>query len=227
MVFDFGGVLSTSPFLLLPQVERDAGLPEGSIARLLGYGVEEPEPAPGEPYTNPWHLLEIGALPFEEYVAWVREREVEVLGPAAPPLRDVLGGVGGVLALGAHWMVVQRVRRLRDEGYGLAICTNNVREFGADWRSMVPIRWFDVVVDSSEVGLRKPDRRIYELTCAELGVVPERTAFLDDHPGNVEAARRLGMAGILVGADPWAALARLDEVLTSPGSGPGRGAVRR
>lgn len=213
VVFDFGGVLSSSPFLVMPVLERQHGLPEGSIPRLLGYGLDEPEPEPGADYTNPWHLLEVGRLPFEEYLGWVTGREAEVLGADAPSLRVVMGGLGGVMGLGSHWMMVHRARRLRAEGYRVAICTNNVREFSRDWRAMIPVEVFEVVVDSSEVGLRKPDPRIYELTCAHLGVAPERCAFLDDHPGNVEAARRLGMAGIHVGADPWVALAELDAVL--------------
>ncbi len=59
---------------------------------------------------------------------------------------------------------------------------------------MVPLdELFDVVVDSSEVGVRKPDPRIFELALAELGDVdPARSVFLDDFLGNVEAARRLG-----------------------------------
>lgn len=213
MVFDFGGVLSTSPFLRMPEVEARHGLTPGSLGRLLGYGIDEPEPEPGADYTNPWHLLEVGRIPLADYIAWVRGREQEVLGPGAPPLREVMGGFGGVQGLGAQWMVVQRAVALRREGVRTAICTNNVRELSSDWRAMVPVETFDVVVDSSEVGLRKPDPAIYRLTCEQLGVSLDRAAFLDDHPGNVDAARRLGMVGIHVGADPWAALAELDEAL--------------
>ena len=71
-----------------------------------------------------------------------------------------------------------------------------------------------MLVDSSEVGVRKPDPAIYLLTSERLGVAPEGCAFLDDHPGNVAGAQAVGMAGILVGDDPWVALDELGRLLT-------------
>jgi HAD superfamily hydrolase (TIGR01509 family) len=73
---------------------------------------------------------------------------------------------------------------------------------------------FDILVDSSELGIRKPDPRIYRHTLAELGGVSAQEAvFLDDYRANVEAARRLGMHGIVVGSDPADALAELDALI--------------
>jgi epoxide hydrolase-like predicted phosphatase len=118
--------------------------------------------------------------------------------------------------------VIDRTRQLRADGYKTALVTNNIVEFREFWRPMVPLdELFDVVVDSSEVGVRKPDRRIYEMTLAELGGVdPARSVFLDDYVGNVEAARRLGMYGIVVESDPVPALAELDRVLDGDGASP-------
>jgi putative hydrolase of the HAD superfamily len=72
----------------------------------------------------------------------------------------------------------------------------------------------ELVIDSSEVGIRKPDPAIYRLALERLGgIEPERSVFLDDAPGNVRAAEDLGMHAILVGDDPAPALAELEEVL--------------
>jgi putative hydrolase of the HAD superfamily len=87
-----------------------------------------------------------------------------------------------------------------------------VREWGDAWRSVIPMDVFHDVVDSSEVGMRKPDHRIYRLASDRLGVEPEACVFLDDQPENVDGARAIGMAGIVVD-DPWAALAELDAIL--------------
>ena len=71
---------------------------------------------------------------------------------------------------------------------------------------------FDVFIESSVVGLRKPDPRIYELACRELGVAPAQAAFLDDIGGNLKPARALGITTIKV-SDPMVALRELSDVL--------------
>ena len=72
---------------------------------------------------------------------------------------------------------------------------------------------FEVVIDSSHAGVRKPDPRIFRLALDALDVTPEQSLFLDDFPGNVAAANTLGMRGILVGTDRLAAIAELDALL--------------
>ena len=71
---------------------------------------------------------------------------------------------------------------------------------------------FDVFIESALVGLRKPDPRIYELVCRELGVAPARAAFLDDIGRNLKTARALGMTTIKVD-DPDGALRELGGIL--------------
>lgn len=115
---------------------------------------------------------------------------------------------------GAHWAVVQRVRELKASGYITAILTNNVREWAA-WRDVLPIDDFDVVVDSCEVGLRKPDPAIWHLTLDRMGITAEETIFLDDHPRNVAAAAELGIKSLMVGSDIDVAMAELDELLAA------------
>ena len=110
---------------------------------------------------------------------------------------------------------IDRTRQLRVDGYRTALVTNNIHEFREFWRPMVPLdELFDVVIDSSEVGMRKPDPRIYELALTELGDIdPGAACSSTTTSGNVEAARRVGMFGIVVETDPTGALAELDRLL--------------
>jgi putative hydrolase of the HAD superfamily len=110
--------------------------------------------------------------------------------------------------------MVAEVRELRDEGYAVALVTNNVREGSAGWRALLPVdELFSVVIDSSEVGMRKPDPRIYLLALERLGgIAPERAIFLDDAPGNVDGARKAGLTAIHV-TDAVAAIVELNALL--------------
>jgi putative hydrolase of the HAD superfamily len=79
----------------------------------------------------------------------------------------------------------------------MAICTNNVREWEPLWRAMLPVdEIFDIVVDSAFVGVRKPERRIYELTLERLDVSPAAAVMVDDIEDNCRAARELGITAV-------------------------------
>ncbi len=212
VIFDYGGVLSTTPFAGIAEFERKMGYPDKSLAQLLfGKGASPQGPTDAIP-DHDWHLLETGRLTLDEF----HERLVALseaalgrpleLGVYAQFLRD--------LGVGVHWMMVHRVRELRADGYRTAILTNNVREWGRYWKGSIPLELFDVVVDSCDVGLRKPDPAIYRLTCERLGVAPEAAVFLDDTRRHVESARQVGLQAILV-RDPWDAIAELDAILES------------
>jgi putative hydrolase of the HAD superfamily len=110
---------------------------------------------------------------------------------------------------------VEAARAARAAGWRTGLITNNVREFGDAWRAMLPVdELFDVVVDSHQVGMRKPDPRIFRLALEQLGgVAPERTVFLDDFPGNLAAAKALGMRTILVDHDWDVAVTELRRLL--------------
>jgi epoxide hydrolase-like predicted phosphatase len=113
--------------------------------------------------------------------------------------------------------MVDFCRSLRDDGVRTGLLTNNAAEFADFWRPLLPLdELFDDVVDSSQVGMRKPDARIYQLSLERLGASAERTAFVDDAPGNVEGARRCGLQAVLIGprpSDEPAAIAALRELL--------------
>jgi putative hydrolase of the HAD superfamily len=221
VIFDYGGVLSTTPFAGLAEFEQAMGYPDGSLAGLL-FGARRPGELDAttngdgngtgnsDGAAHDWHLLETGRLGLGEFHQRLVRRSADVLGVELD--LDRYGRFLATLFLGIHWTMVHRVRELREEGYRTAILTNNIREWGPVWRATIPIELFDVVVDSCEVGLRKPDPAIFLLTCERLGVAPEAAVFLDDTPRHVIAAREVGMRGIMVG-DPAEALAELDSIL--------------
>ena len=81
----------------------------------------------------------------------------------------------------------------------MAILTNNVREWEPLWRAKLPVdEIFDVVVDSAFVGMRKPEREIYELTLERLGdgIGADECLFVDDVDVNCEMAASLGMTAV-------------------------------
>ena len=196
VLFDFAGVLTSSPWAAL----AEAG--GGDLELIIGTYEDDTD--------HPWHQVERGEMTILDWMTAVKElgeaRGVEV---DFTPLRALLGDMT------VHDPIVDHVRALRKQGYKLALVTNNVREGSAAWRSLVPVdELFDVVVDSAHVGVRKPDPRIFRLALERLGnVAPEQAVFLDDFQGNVAAAERLGMRGILVEADHRPAMAALRALL--------------
>jgi epoxide hydrolase-like predicted phosphatase len=210
VIFDYGGVLSTTPFAGIAEFERRMGYPERSLAELLfGKGASPQGPTDALP-DHDWHLLETGRLTLDEFHERLVARSEAALG--RPLDLGVYAQFLRELGVGVHWMMIHRIRELRAEGYRTAILTNNVREWGRYWKGSIPLELFDVVVDSCDVGLRKPDPSIFRLTCRRLGVVPEAAVFLDDTRNHVEAARQVGLHAILV-RDPRDALAELDAIL--------------
>jgi putative hydrolase of the HAD superfamily len=198
VLFDLTGVLTTSPW---PHLTAAAG---GNVELLVGSYHEDGD--------HPWHRLERGEIGFGEWYqdvsALAAEAGVELdLSPLAA-LRDEMV---------VYPQVVARVLQLRHDGYKTALITNNVREGSNMWRSLLPVDdLFDVVIDSSAVGLRKPNPAIFELALRELGVTDPATAvFLDDLDSNVTAARASGLHGIVVGDPPDAALDELAALLTA------------
>ena len=212
VIFDYGGVLSTTPFAGIAEFERKMGYPERSLSQLLfGKGASPQGPTEEIP-DHDWHLLETGRMSLEEFHERLVIRSEEALG--RPLDLGIYAQFLRELGVGVHWMMVHRVRELRAEGYRTAILTNNVREWGRYWKESIPLDLFDLVVDSCDVGLRKPEPAIFRLTCERLGVAPEAAVFLDDTRRHVETARSVGLHAILV-RDPWAALAELDAILES------------
>lgn len=157
------------------------------------------------------HLLETGVIDDDEFFRRMVQRHAET-GAAtvdAQTAASILFGPGMVACM----VMVEAVRRVRSAGYRTALLTNISRSGEAIWASLLPVHeLFDVVVDSSQVGLRKPDPAIFRLTCERLRVAPSRCLFVDDLRCNVEAAAALGMTTIQC-HDPVAIAAEVARVL--------------
>jgi epoxide hydrolase-like predicted phosphatase len=204
VLFDFGGVYTPSPFTALEQAARELGRDPSAVLDIV-FGPYDRDT------DHPWHRLERGEMGLgdarEAIMALGAERGIEL-----DPIRVLMRMAGGG---GAREAVVSRTRALRQQGYKTGLVTNNAREFRAGWTRLLPLdELFDAVIDSSEVGMRKPNPAIFHHALAQVGgVAAARCIFLDDHPGNVAAADRVGMRGVLVGEDFAAALAELDRLL--------------
>jgi len=204
VLWDYGGVFMASPFEAMSGVARRMGVePQRYLAIVFGPYDRDTD--------HPWHRLERGELSLAE----ARERIIE-LGRAegidSDPMHLVTAMGGGGIAVRAE--VVELARQARSDGVRTALVTNNIAEFRDYWRRSIPLDdLFEQVVDSSEVGLRKPDPKIFELALRQLGVAAETAVFLDDYEGNVEGARRMGIRAILVTEEYGAALDELRGLL--------------
>ena len=201
VLWDFGGVLTTSPFESFAAYETANGLPEGCIRKLNSTN----------PDTNAWACLERGEIDTDEFARRFKAEAAD-LGHAVDGL-ELLAMLGGEL----RPAMVEAVQRCR-ERLKVGLLTNNFTPVPADpstsdgdaSRYSAVLEMFDVKVESSTAGFRKPDRRFYETACELLEIRPEEAVFLDDLGINLKPAREMGMRTIKV-TDPDAALAELEE----------------
>ena len=198
VIFDLGGVVLDSPLHAIARYERDHEIPAGFINRVVV------DTAPG----GAWSRLERGELAMEQFYA-AFERDCREAGREISA-RAMMERIA--LASQPRPQMLEAVRRIRAHGLKAGALTNNWAEEGSEEGTRALRPHFDVFVESSVLGLRKPDPRIYEHACDVLGVPPERSVFLDDIGRNLKTARRLGMTTIKVD-DPDDALAELEHVL--------------
>jgi putative hydrolase of the HAD superfamily len=203
VVSDFGGVLTTPLMETFAALQEQDGLDQGALGRAL----REIAARNG---AHPLHELERGRMTEHDFLSSLSAQLTADLG------RDVemLSFADRYFAhLGPNEAMIAFLRELRDRGYRLAMLTNNVREWEARWRAMLPVdELFEVVIDSAFVGLRKPDPAIYRLTCDRLGVAPDECLFVDDVEVNCSAAADLGMAAVLFRSSDQA-IAEMREAL--------------
>jgi epoxide hydrolase-like predicted phosphatase len=206
VLFDFGGVFTSSPFDAAEELGVSLGAAPGRVLEIV-FGPYH------EDTDHPWHRLERGEIPLLE-----ARDAIIALGAAEGIDTDPFRLFARMGAGGARAPMVERAQRIVAHGYRTALVTNNAHEFRDGWRKLVPAdELFQVIVDSSEVGMRKPDPRIFALALQRLGGIrPERALFLDDAASNVAAAEKLGIRSVLVRADLNDALAALDALLELP-----------
>jgi len=202
--FDFGGVILSSPFDAFNGFEERNGLPRDFI-RIINST---------NPDTNAWARFERSEVAFDAFCdlfeAECREQGHEV---AARELMPLLAGE-------IRPAMVEAVRRCREQ-LVTACLTNNWVSFGdvpADARvggRDDVLSLFDHIIESSKVGVRKPDPRFYELACQTCGVEPHEAVFLDDLGVNLKPAAAMRMTTIKV-VDPTQALAELERAVGFP-----------
>ncbi|WP_420436912.1 HAD-IA family hydrolase [Candidatus Poriferisocius sp.] len=201
VLFDMGGVIVSGPWEGFAAYERANGLPEGLIRRINSTDAD----------SNAWARMERGEIGLEEFAA-AFETEAAALGHRVDGMA-VLNGLGGEL----RPTVAEAVRRC-SERLKTGLLTNNYAPMESSERSAElaeVMGWFDVVVESSVVGVRKPDPAFYMLACEALGVEPSGCVFLDDLGVNLKPARAMGMTTIKV-VDADEALAELEAAVGFP-----------
>lgn len=192
VIFDFGGVITSSPFEAFNRLEAERGLPKDFIRSINAR----------DPHTNAWARFErseLSAAQFDD--AFDLEARV-----AGHPLRgaDVIACLYGSV----RPEMLEALRRISAR-LKTGCITNNVApgEGKSNWRSESvdqAMRLFHHVIESSKVGIRKPDPRIYTMMTNTLGVDPKNCVYLDDLGINLKPAKALGMATIKVHSGPQA-----------------------
>ncbi|MBS0526495.1 MAG: HAD-IA family hydrolase [Proteobacteria bacterium] len=207
ILWDFGGVILTSPFEAFRTYEREAGLPEDFIRMLNARN----------PDTNAWAKMERSEVSLAEFVA-LFEAEATAHGHKLDGWR-VLKAISGDI----RPQMVEALRRCK-ASFRVACITNNMKHGEGPGMARSPekaaavaevMALFEHVVESSKLGFRKPDPRIYRHACELIGVPPERCVYLDDLGINLKPAKALGMRTIKVG-DPDVAIAELEAIVGIP-----------
>jgi putative hydrolase of the HAD superfamily len=190
VLWDFGGVLTTSPFEAFNRYESERGLPRDFIRTINAT----------DPEHNAWARFESSHITLSEFDT-LFAAESEAAGHRIAG-RDVIALLSGDI----RPRMVEVLKRCKTR-YRVGCITNNVKSGQGPGmassgeragRVSEVMALFDLVVESSVEGIRKPDPRIYRIACEGLGVAPERTVFLDDLGINLKPARNLGMRTIKV-----------------------------
>jgi len=183
VLFDIGGVLTTGPFEGFAQYELERGLPDGLVRRINSTN----------PDSNAWAKFERGEVDFAGFCD-LFQSEASALGHVVDA-QEVMAAMRGL----PRPDMVEAVRFCKGR-FKTAALTNNFVATGRERRADTPALYglFDVVIESSKVGVRKPDPRFYEMACKALDVEPAEAVFLDDLGINLKPARHMGMHTIKV-----------------------------
>ena len=188
VISDFGGVLTSPLVESFASVQDDTGVPMEELGRAMAR-IEASEGA------HPLFELETGRIAEVDFLTKLADALEPVLGhrPEMHRFAEIY-----FQALNPNEEMIELMRELKAAGYRMGMLTNNVREWEARWRSMLPVdEIFELVVDSAFVGMRKPNAEIYELTLERLGdPAPAECLFIDDIEANIEAARALGINAV-------------------------------
>lgn len=195
VLWDFGGVILSSPFEAMRRYEAESGLPPDFLRSVNA----------SDPHGNAWARLERSEVSIDDFCDLFEAEALEA--GQKVDARAVLALLIGEL----RPQMVEAVKRCK-ERLKIGLLTNNFAwgEGPTELREVVEL--FDVVVESSKAGIRKPEPRFYELACELLDIAPHEAVFLDDLGVNLKPARAMGMTTIKV-VDPDAALDELERVV--------------
>ena len=199
VIWDFGGVISSSPFESFSRFERERGLPPDFLRRVNAANHDD----------NAWARFERNETDLQGFDQAFAD-ECAARGQAVRG-REVIELLGGTI----RPAMVEALRRLRPR-LKIGLITNNVAS--PDSAALNPtgrdevLTLFHAVIESSKAGVRKPDPAIYQMMCDALGVAPQYAVFLDDLGVNLKPARQMGMHTIKVG-DPGLALQQLEALV--------------
>jgi len=208
VIWDFGGVVTSSPFDAFARYEVERGLPVDTIRRINAT----------DPDSNAWarfERAEIDAAAFDRLFA----EEAARIGHEVPGA-DILALLSGDI----RPAMVAAIDAIKGAGFGTGCITNNVpagqgagMALNAEKAAAIAaiMARFDHVIESSKAGIRKPDPRIYLMMCDALGVAPPECVYLDDLGINCKPAAALGMRAIKVTGEAQA-LADLAEAVGIP-----------
>lgn len=196
VLWDFGGVMTASPFEAFNRFEAEHDIPIDFIRRVNSVDSDN----------NAWARIERHELSIDEFDAAFAV-ESAALGYRIAG-RDLLRILSGTV----RPEMVTALDSVIAAGYGTACLTNNFVTRGVRPDIDAVMARFGAVVESSKVGCRKPEPRFYEIACATLGVEPSECVFLDDLGINLKPARAMGMTTIKV-TDASSAITELEGVL--------------
>ncbi len=191
VIFDFGGVITSSPFDAFSAYEAERGLP-ANIIRMINAA---------DPDANAWAKFERAEIDAEAFDV-LFAAEASARGHTIPG-RDVIARLAG----NVRPRMVAAMDALRVAGFRLGCITNNVpsghgpgmaRSEGASNAVADAMTRFEHIIESSKAGIRKPDPRIYTMMCEALGLAPAECIYLDDLGINCKPAAVLGMHAIKV-----------------------------
>lgn len=191
VIFDFGGVITSSPFEAFNRMEADRGLPRDFVRRVNSVN----------PDNNAWAKFERAECSAAEFDT--------LFAAEARALGHELDGASVIACLAGDIRpdMVAALDMLKAQGFALGCITNNVPSgkgagmAGSDEKAAsvaAVMARFDHIIESSKAGVRKPDRRIYIMMCEALAVAPSQCIYLDDLGINCKPAAALGMAAIKV-----------------------------
>ncbi|MBI1393971.1 MAG: HAD-IA family hydrolase [Alphaproteobacteria bacterium] len=210
VIFDFGGVFTTSPVENFAAYERDNRLPDRFIGSVIKRNING----------NAWARYERGEIDLDAFDSLFAD-ETRDAG------REISGRtLVGLLSLTFRPAMIDALVAIKTAGFKTGCITNNLPEFDskamlADPRDAATVEkiyaHFDHVIESSKAGVRKPEPRIYEMMCEALGVAPAACVFVDDLGVNLKPAREMGMRTIKAPfGDPAPAIAELADATGLP-----------